>query len=196
MTRAVGICSWEKSSGNDVPFIEGRGRYRSKKEKRIAREIDIHRDLRRHWNHSTPRAKTTQSRTEMASGRQGLLQPIDIVIGYLKHWKEHIWNRCWCFKIRKFHIENIEIQFSSVQFSRWVVSNSLQSHELQHAMPLGPSLTPGVHSNSHPSSRWCHPAIPSSVVPFSSCPQSPQHQGLFQRVNSSHEVAKVLKFQL
>ena len=85
MTRAVGICSWEKSSGNDVPIIEGRGRYRSKKDKNIAWEIDIHRDLRRHWNHSTPRAKNTQSRTEMASGRQGLLQPIDIVIGYLKH---------------------------------------------------------------------------------------------------------------
>ena len=46
-----------------------------KKEKKIALEIDILRDLRRHWNHSTPRAKNTHSRTEMASGRQGLLQP-------------------------------------------------------------------------------------------------------------------------
>jgi len=59
----------------------------------------------------------------------------------------------------------------SVQFSRSVVSNSLQPHELQHARPLCPSPTPGVHSNSHPSSRWCHPAISSSVIPFS-CPQS------------------------
>ena len=64
------------------------------------------------------------------------------------------------------------LQFSSVQFSRSVVSNSLWPHELQHARPACPSPTPGVHSNSHPLSRWCHPAISSSVVPFSSCPQS------------------------
>ena len=63
-------------------------------------------------------------------------------------------------------------QFSSVQFSRSVVSDSLQPHESQHARPPCPSPTPGVHSNSCPSSRWCHPAISSSVVPFSSCPQS------------------------
>ena len=62
--------------------------------------------------------------------------------------------------------------FSSVQFSCSVVSDSLQPHELQHARPPCPSPTPGVHSNSRPSSRWCHPAISSSVVPFSSCPQS------------------------
>ena len=60
----------------------------------------------------------------------------------------------------------------SVQFSRLVVSDSLWAHELQHARPPCPSPTPGVHSNSCPSSRWCHPAISSSVVPFSSCPQS------------------------
>ena len=52
------------------------------------------------------------------------------------------------------------------------MSDSLRPHELQHARPPCPSPTPGVHSNSHPSSRWCHPAISSSVVPFSSCPQS------------------------
>ena len=51
------------------------------------------------------------------------------------------------------------------------VSDSLWPHELQHARPPCPSPTPGVHSNSCPSSRWCHPAISSSVVPFSSCPQ-------------------------
>ena len=60
----------------------------------------------------------------------------------------------------------------SVQFSRSVVSNSLRPHESQHARPPCPSPTPGVYSNSCPSSRWCHPAISSSVVPFSSCPQS------------------------
>ena len=60
----------------------------------------------------------------------------------------------------------------SVQFSHSVVSNSLQPHESQHARPPFPSPTPRVHTNPCPSSQWCHPAILSSVVPFSSCPQS------------------------
>ena len=58
------------------------------------------------------------------------------------------------------------------QFSHSVVSDSLRPHESQHAKPPCPSPTPGVHSDSHSSSQWCHPAISSSVVPFSSCPQS------------------------
>ena len=62
--------------------------------------------------------------------------------------------------------------FSSVQFSRSVVSDSLRPHESQHARPPCPSPTPGVHSDSRPSRQWCHPAISSSVIPFSSCPQS------------------------
>ena len=60
---------------------------------------------------------------------------------------------------------------SSVQFSHSVVSNSLRPHESQHARPPCPSPTPGVHPDSRPSSQRCHPAISSSVVPFSSCPQ-------------------------
>ena len=64
------------------------------------------------------------------------------------------------------------VQFSSVHFSCSVVSDSLQPYESQHARPPCPSPTPGVHADSHPSSPWCHPAISSSVVPFSSCPQS------------------------
>ena len=60
----------------------------------------------------------------------------------------------------------------SVQFSCSVMSDSLRPHESQHARPPCPSPTPGVHSNSCPLSRWCHPAISSWVVPFSSCPQS------------------------
>ena len=59
----------------------------------------------------------------------------------------------------------------SVQFSS-VVSDSLWPHETQHARPPCPSPTPGVHSDLRPSSQWCHPAISSSVVAFSSCPQS------------------------
>ena len=66
----------------------------------------------------------------------------------------------------------LAIQFSSVQFSHSVVSDSLRPHESQHARPPCPSPTPRVHSDSHSSSQWCHLAISSSVVPFSSCPQS------------------------
>ena len=90
----------------------------------------------------------------------------------------------------------VHVYFSSVQFSCSVISDSLKPHESQHARPPCPSPTPGVHSDSRPSSPWCHPAISSPVVPFSSCPQSLQHQSLFQWVNSLHEVAKVLEFQL
>ena len=76
------------------------------------------------------------------------------------------------------------------------MSDSLRPHESQHARPPCPSPTPRVHSNSRPLSRWCHPAISSSVVPSSSCPQVPPSISLFQWLNSSHEVAKVLEFQL
>ena len=82
---------------------------------------------------------------------------------FLSNWKA---NGFWYF-------------FSSVQFSRSVVSDSLQPHESQHARPPCPSPTPGVHPDSHPSSQWCHPAISSSVVPFSSCPQSLPASGSF-----------------
>ena len=80
---------------------------------------------------------------------------------------------------------NFSIQYAtnsfniSVQFSHSVVSDSLQPHESQHARPPCPSPTPGVHSDSCPSSQWCHPAISSSVVPFSSCPQSLPASGSF-----------------
>ena len=68
--------------------------------------------------------------------------------------------------------KSFQTGFSSVQFSHSVMSDSLRPHELQHATPPCPSPTPRVHSDSRPSSQWCHPAISSSVVPFSSCPQS------------------------
>ena len=69
--------------------------------------------------------------------------------------------------------------FSSVQFSSSVVSDSLWSHESQHARPPCPSPTHRAHPNPCPSSQWCHPAISSSVVPFSSCPQSLPASGSF-----------------
>ena len=71
------------------------------------------------------------------------------------------------------------VSFSSVQFSCSVVSDSLWPHESQYTRPPCPSPTPGVYSNSCPSSWWCHPAISSSVIPFSSCPQSLPASGLF-----------------
>ena len=67
----------------------------------------------------------------------------------------------------------MSLEWSPYQFSSVAQScPTLQSGELQHARPPCPSPTPGVHSDSCPSSQWCHPAISSSVVPFSSCPQS------------------------
>ena len=76
-------------------------------------------------------------------------------------------------------IREARSRLDSVQFSRSVVSNSLQPHESQLARFLCPSSTPGVHSNSCPLSWWCHPAISSSVIPFSSCPQSLPASGSF-----------------
>ena len=70
-------------------------------------------------------------------------------------------------------------QFSSVHFSHSVVSDSLRPHGLQHARPPSPSPTPRAYSNSCPSSWWCHPTISSSIVPFSSCPQSLPASGSF-----------------
>ena len=78
-----------------------------------------------------------------------------------------------CFSYRK------NLWSSSVQFSRSVVFDSLRPHESQHARPPCPSPTPGVHSDSCPSSPWCHPAISSSIVPFSSCPPSLPASGSF-----------------
>ena len=83
---------------------------------------------------------------------------------------------CWVLKLpssltKKMKENYLGSQFSSVQFSCSVMSDCLRPHELQHARPPCPSPTPRVHSESRPSSQWCHPAISSSVVPFS-CPQS------------------------
>ena len=68
--------------------------------------------------------------------------------------------------------DQIILKYTSVQFSRSVLSDSLWPHELQHTRPPCPSPTPGAHPDSYPLSRWCHPTISSSVVTFSSCPQS------------------------
>ena len=72
------------------------------------------------------------------------------------------------------------VHFSSVQFSHSVVFDSLWPRKPQHTRPSCPSPNPGVHPNLCPLSRWCHPSISSSVVPFSSCPQSFPASGSFQ----------------
>ena len=64
------------------------------------------------------------------------------------------------------------LRFSSVHFSHSVMSDSLRPHESQHTRPPCPSPTPRIHLDSRPSSQWCHPAISSTVIPFSSCPLS------------------------
>ena len=76
------------------------------------------------------------------------------------------------------------------------MSDSSWLHGLQHARLPCPSPTPGVYKNSCPLSRWCHPTISSSVFPFFSCLQSFPTSDLFKWTSSSHEVAKILEFQL
>ena len=91
--------------------------------------------------------------------------------------RNHIWeilllisDQIWKLKENENYV--IVYESSSVQFSCSVMSDSLRPHESQHARPPCPSPTPGFHPDTRPLSQWCHPAISSSVVPFSSCPQS------------------------
>ena len=86
--------------------------------------------------------------------------------------------------------------YSSVQFSHSVVSESLRPHESQHARPPCPSPTPRVHPNPCPLSQWCHPTISSSVVPFSSCPQSFPASGSFQMSQPFASGGQSMEFQL
>ena len=97
--------------------------------------------------------------------------------------------------IRLFYTKVTWLTFISVQFSHSVMSDSLQPYEPQHVRPPCLSPTPGVHPNPCLLSRWCHPTISFSVIPFS-CPQSFPASGFFPWVSSLHEVAKVLEFQL
>ena len=93
------------------------------------------------------------------------------------HFFEHLYVMFFMYTIW-FCFDSMFTQ--SVQFNCWVLSDSLRSHGLQHARPPCPSPTPGFYSNSCPLSRWCHPTISSSVVPFSSCLQSSPASGSFQ----------------
>ena len=111
-------------------------------------------------------------------------------------WKMKIWP-CYGFDLKLWRFSRtLKKDFSSVQFSRSFVSDSLPPHESQHARTPCSLPTPGVYPNSCPSSWWCHPAISSSVSLSPPAPNPFQHQSLFQWVSSSHKVAKVLEFQL
>ena len=98
-------------------------------------------------------------------------------------WRKHSLFNNWCW-------ENF-----TVQFSHSVMSNSLWPYGLQHTRLPSPSPTLRACLNSCPANQWCHSTILSNIV-SSSCLQLPQHQGLFQWISSSHQVAKVLELQL
>ena len=92
--------------------------------------------------------------------------------GYSSKMKMHFSTKIYIWMSMTALFKEAKNKSKSVQFSHSVVSDSLQPHESQHARPPCPSPIPGVHSDSWPSSQWCHPAISSSVIPFSSGPHS------------------------
>ena len=116
----------------------------------------------------------TQAAPPSLSGSQGTQRT---VLTLPKMEKEHPANTCWSLlnslAVSKCH-PNL-----TVQFSHSVMSDSLRPHGLQHTRPPCPSPTPRVYPNSCPLIQWCHPTISSSVVPFSSCPQSFPASGSF-----------------
>ena len=89
-----------------------------------------------------------------------------------EHSMRYIFNLMFSKELHVTQLHFSQLQRCSDQISHSVVSDSLWPHESQHARPPCPSPTPRVHSDSRSSSQWCHPAISSSVVPFSSCPKS------------------------
>ena len=105
-----------------------------------------------------------------------------LLIGFVPVQKKKKWSK----KLQLLVLLTIR----SDQISRSVVSDSLWPHELQHARPPCPTPTPGVHWDSCPSSQWCHPAIASSVVPFSSCPQSLPASESFPKITDYRKCIK------
>ena len=148
------------------------------------------------WNRSMGTevsANANRERAETANIKSG---------GWI-HWEKGIKpDKEWQYMIPKDTAHNKALNSYppdhsiNIQFSRSVVSNSLRLHGLQHARLPCSSPTPRAYSNSYPSHWWCHPTISSLLSPSPPAFNLSQHQGLFQWVSSSHQVAKVLEFQL
>ena len=113
----------------------------------------------------------------------------------ISYYRGYSWSRDWT------HVYCISgtgkwiLYHCTLQFSHSAMSDSLQLHGLQHVRLSCPSPTTGACSNACPSRQWCHPSHPLSL-PSPPAFNLSQHQGLFQGVSPSHEVAKVLEFQL
>ena len=114
---------------------------------------------------------------------------------YWSIWKTNIQNYLVLSSMKYWLSSLAREALSSVQFSHSTMCDSLQPHESQHARPPCPSPTSGVQSNSCPLSQWCHPAISSSVVPFSSCPW-PKYWRLSFSVTPSNEHPGLISFRM
>ena len=122
--------------------------------------------------HNTPWSSVS---LRWLSGWAQLLQKLSQSSLMLTPSRNLLWREFW----KTVLFSQVDVLVSSVQFSRLVVSDSLQPHGLQHTRPPCPSPTPRAYPNPCPLSRWCHPTISSSVVSFSSCPQSFPASGSF-----------------
>ena len=123
------------------------------------------------------------------SKRESVSLPTQVIDKMKSQWPLHLADSCLILFIWMWYLTLLltSFSFSSVQFSHSVISDSATPWIA--ARQASPSITNSrVHSNSRPLSRWCHPTISSSVVPFSSCPQSLPALGLFQWVNSSQSI--------
>ena len=126
---------------------------------------------------------------------------------FYEKWKSIFWMEKYIFNLEALHMWT-----NSVKFSHSVVSDSLRAHEPQHTRPPCPSPTPGVYPHPCPSSRWSHPTISCSVVPFSSCPQSfpasgclkmsalrirwPKYWSFSFSISPSNEYSRLISFKI
>ena len=131
------------------------------------------------WHYPKAEAVQMSERMIFSCQKIGKLHPqMMLRVSISNMWKHEPRRTCTEHGFPHSHLSP-KTTLSSVQSSRSVMSDSLRPHESQHARPPCPSPTPRVYSKSCPSSWWCHPAISSSVVPFSSCPQSLPASGSF-----------------
>ena len=160
----------------------------------------------RRWRPGAPRAGWRAAWGMDSPAQICLILPQAEISVSLSAW-EHIYISTWVpcdspprqevgFVMEINHMVCAQMEKVSVQFSCSVLSDSLWPHGLQNARLPCPSPIPRVYSKSCPLSRWCHPTISSYVILFFSCFNLSQHQGLYKWVSFSHQVVKVLGFQL